>query len=162
MNAKKIDKKAKESYKKRVVSCKQKHRHPDEATARAAAMGAIQKYHNVEKLHVYNCPVCSGWHLSKKGDDIAVTEEDPFNENIKVQQEILAIIKTGPIKTISSDSDLHSKDDIWLYNLCLELEANNKIYRSNVIDDKIEWKYRQIQTKKPIKTNKQQDFLMAA
>lgn len=141
MNNKQTEKKAKESYKKRVYSCKNKHRHPDEITARASAMDAIQKYNNVESLHVYHCPVCSGWHLSKKGRDIAITKDDPFNENLKVHKEFLKIIKTGPITTISENVSEPTKDELWLYNLCLELENKKTIYRSNMIENKVEWKY---------------------
>lgn len=162
MKARQIEKRAKESYKKRVSSCLRKHRHPDEITARAAAMDAIQKYHNVEKLHVYHCPVCSGWHLSKKGQDTAITEANPFDENIAAHDDFLCIIKTGPITTISSQAKQCSEQEIWIYNLCLELEAKDKIYRANVTNDNIEWKYKSINHKKQEHQNKEKDFLMAA
>jgi hypothetical protein len=158
MKARQIEKRAKESYRKRVSSCLRKHRHPDEITARAAAMDAIQKYHNVEKLHVYHCPVCSGWHLSKKGDDTAITEENPFDENIAAHEDFLSIIKTGPITTISEQVQQFTAQEIWLYNLCLELEKKDKIYRSNVRDNTIEWKYKRITSRKEEYQNKEEVF----
>jgi hypothetical protein len=60
------------------LTCRNKHRHPDEIIARAAAMDAITRYGNVQVLYVYLCPECRGWHLSKKGNALyAVTKENP-------------------------------------------------------------------------------------
>jgi hypothetical protein len=162
MNAKQLEKKAKISYQKRVESCKKKHRHPDELTARAAAMSSIQTHHNVEKLHVYHCPVCSGWHLTKKGSDIdvAITEQNPFHEK-SAQEEFVELIKTGPIKTLSELAASRTHNDIWIHELCLELEEKNMIYRSKVNGEQVVWKYRKHQPKVENNIN-QQSFLMAA
>jgi hypothetical protein len=160
MNIHQKDKKAQESYQKRVLACKQKHRYSDEITARAAAMDSIQKYKNVEKLYVYNCPVCSGWHLTKTGKDIAITEKNPFDEKLAAYEDFLSIIKTGPITTVSENSQNSTEQDIWLYNLCLELEEKNKIYRFKTKGDKIQWKYNSIKTRQ--NKNKETVVLIAA
>lgn len=41
-------------------------------------MGAIARYHNVEALNVYRCPMCNGWHLTKQRGPVMVTEDDPI------------------------------------------------------------------------------------
>lgn len=136
--------KTNDSSKKRLLACKSKHRHPDELTARAVAMDAIEKYHNVDTLYVYHCPFCSGWHLSKKGKDIAVTEKNPFDEQLALYHDFLTIIKTGPIWTISDILDNTTHDDAWLYHLCLKMESKDEIYRSHTTENKIEWQYKTI------------------
>jgi hypothetical protein len=161
-----MDKNAKESYRKRVESCKKKHRHPDEITARAAAMDSIQKYHNVKTLYVYNCPVCSGWHLTKSSKDhtIKVTEDDPFNESETVKEEFLKIIQSGPIKTFKEDNPKRGRDDIWLHELCLDLEAQDLICRNNENNLEIEWKFKTNKMRRQERNsqNQKEQFLMAA
>ena len=49
----------------RTRRCTGKHRWSDEMSARAGAMHSIEQYGQVEKLWVYRCPHCSGWHLTK-------------------------------------------------------------------------------------------------
>jgi hypothetical protein len=67
--------------KKKVVTCQSKRRHPDEITARAAAMRAIQYRGQVNKLWVYPCPECRGWHLTKKNNGLGalVTADNPVH-----------------------------------------------------------------------------------
>jgi hypothetical protein len=141
MNLKQKQQKAKESYNKQVIACKQKNRYSDEITARAAAMDSIQKYQNVEKLYVYNCPICSGWHLTRSNTDIAITEDNPFDEQSTAHEEFLSIIQAGPVTTISEKKKEYTEQELWLYNLCLELEAKNKIYRFKTKEDQIQWRY---------------------
>lgn len=64
-----------------LVVCESKHRHPDEATARAAAMHSIERHHNVAALYVYQCAECHGWHLTRRnhGRRVRVTETNPVN-----------------------------------------------------------------------------------
>lgn len=45
--------------------CQSKHRHPDEATARAAASVRLGMQKVLEKLFVYRCGCCHGWHLTR-------------------------------------------------------------------------------------------------
>ncbi len=166
VNIKQMDKIAKESYKKRVESCKKKHRHPDEITARAAAMDSIQKHHNVDVLYVYNCPVCSGWHLTKSSKDhtIKVTEDNPFNELATAEGEFLQIIQSGPIKTFTEKNPKRGKDDAWVHELCLGLESKDLIYRSKDNELEIEWKFKTKKMRKEERKaqNQTQSFLMAA
>lgn len=65
--------------KKEKLTCANKTRHPDEITARAIAMHAIQTHGNTRQLFVYRCPQCSGWHLTrchqKSG---AITADNPL------------------------------------------------------------------------------------
>jgi len=159
-----MNKNAKKSYEKRVDACKRKHRHPDEYTARAAAMNSIQKHQNIDTLYVYNCPVCSGWHLTKSSKDhtIGITEENPFNES--AEDEFLKIIQTGPIKTFKEGNPKRGRDDAWLHNMCLELEAKNLIYRSYDNELEIEWKFKTKKMKKKEKQVQSQShhYLMSA
>lgn len=52
----------------RARRCDNKHRWADELAAIAGAIHAFEKYHNSkgESLWVYRCPLCKGWHLTKK------------------------------------------------------------------------------------------------
>jgi hypothetical protein len=72
--------------KKEVRVCQKKHRHPDELTARAAAMDAIQRHRNTETLFVYQCAHCRGWHLTRFpiGEGRMVTEDNPVHIGRKV------------------------------------------------------------------------------
>lgn len=44
-------------------------RWPDEMSARAGALFAIETYKRESKLYVYRCPTCRGWHLTKFKQD---------------------------------------------------------------------------------------------
>lgn len=50
----------------RARQCTGKHRWPDELSARAAALHAIETYRNASALWVYHCPHCRGWHLTRR------------------------------------------------------------------------------------------------
>jgi hypothetical protein len=67
--------------KKEVAVCQKKRRHPDELTARAAAMDAIQRNRNADKLFVYPCQHCRGWHLTRFpiGEGRMVTADNPVH-----------------------------------------------------------------------------------
>jgi hypothetical protein len=71
--------------KKEVRVCQKKHRHPDELTARAAAMDAIQRHGNTDKLFVYRCEHCKGWHLTRfpVGLHKMVTADNPVHDRRK-------------------------------------------------------------------------------
>jgi hypothetical protein len=62
-------------------ACASKRRHPDELSARAHAMFALEEYGNVRKLYVYRCPTCRGWHLTKSdnGRRLMVTADNPVH-----------------------------------------------------------------------------------
>lgn len=56
-----------------VATCQRKHRHPDEFTARASAQYCLETHEpNRKSLWVYPCPVCRGWHLTKRRNDVAL------------------------------------------------------------------------------------------
>ena len=46
--------------------CKSKVRWADELSARAGAMQALEDRPMVLKLYTYKCPVCAGFHLTRK------------------------------------------------------------------------------------------------
>lgn len=54
------------THEDRARRCTGKHRWCDEVSARAGAIFAIEQYKKVEKLWVYRCPYCKGWHLTSK------------------------------------------------------------------------------------------------
>lgn len=67
-------------YDKRI--CEAKRRHPDELLARAAAMRAIEIHNETDRLWVYQCPECRGWHLTKRNNGIGkmVTADNPIHQ----------------------------------------------------------------------------------
>ena len=67
--------------KKEIRVCQKKHRHPDELTAQAAAMDSIARYQNTDKLFVYQCLHCRGWHLTRfpNGEGRMVTADNPVH-----------------------------------------------------------------------------------
>lgn len=53
--------------KRKVVVCHRKRRFTDEFVARAAAQIELEQRHvTIDKLWVYRCHECSGWHLTSK------------------------------------------------------------------------------------------------
>lgn len=62
------------------VTCRKKRRYPDELTARAAAMWSISQS-ETERLWVYACELCKGWHLTSRpnGRRRLVTEDNPVH-----------------------------------------------------------------------------------
>ena len=46
--------------------CQRKHRWSDELAARAAALQSLERRPKVFKLYTYKCPVCLGYHLTRK------------------------------------------------------------------------------------------------
>jgi hypothetical protein len=60
--------------------CTGKVRHPDEFTARAAAMTVLQNKPELPHLFIYRCPECRGWHKTKRhnGSLLKVTADDPL------------------------------------------------------------------------------------
>jgi hypothetical protein len=68
--------------KRPVLTCRRKKRHPDEFTARAAAMSAIEQHDNAKVLYIYRCPECRGWHLTRRNNGVLVkvTADNPVHE----------------------------------------------------------------------------------
>jgi hypothetical protein len=65
-----------------VVNCDHKRRHADECQARAAAMDRLSMPSvDVDRLWIYRCPVCNGWHLTSKHRSAAtlVTQDNPVH-----------------------------------------------------------------------------------
>lgn len=62
------------------LNCAGKNRYPDEYAARAVGMYAINTYKNPPRLYVYQCPHCSGWHLTKSRNTErpAISRHDPL------------------------------------------------------------------------------------
>ena len=51
----------------RIQMCQRKQRFSDELTANAGAMISLERHdQGYSKLWTYKCPVCKGWHLTKK------------------------------------------------------------------------------------------------
>lgn len=69
------------SLKKPIATCRSKRRHPDELTARAVAMHAIEQRKEVRRLYVYHCRECNGWHLTRSYNGIGnlVTADNPVH-----------------------------------------------------------------------------------
>lgn len=50
----------------RMKMCEGKHRWPDELSATAGALRALERpYDTPTRLWTYHCPLCNGWHLTK-------------------------------------------------------------------------------------------------
>lgn len=52
---------------KALIACQTKRRYPDEVTALASGAYASTQTGDVD-LYVYRCPLCLGWHLTRKRD----------------------------------------------------------------------------------------------
>lgn len=68
--------------KRPVLTCLNKQRHPDEFVARAAAMHSLERPDcDVDRLWVYRCPLCRGFHLSSRpqGRGHMVTVTNPVH-----------------------------------------------------------------------------------
>lgn len=52
--------------KKKVVNCIAKRRFSDEPAARVGAQFAINTYQLVDRLYVYHCAECRGWHMTRR------------------------------------------------------------------------------------------------
>jgi hypothetical protein len=46
--------------------CRNKIRWADEFAAVGFALGALERYPTTRLLWTYRCPVCKGWHLTKR------------------------------------------------------------------------------------------------
>lgn len=59
--------------------CLKKRRYTDECQARAAAMDSLERHPGEDKLYVYRCNCCAGWHLTKSnhGRKFLVTVNNP-------------------------------------------------------------------------------------
>lgn len=55
------------------LNCANKIRYADEFPARVAAMESINRHGTTDKLWVYRCPHCSGWHLTRSRQRTAPT-----------------------------------------------------------------------------------------
>jgi hypothetical protein len=65
--------------------CESKLRYPDEITARAAGMASLEQLPDrADRLYTYNCPLCRGWHLTKRRNRaesvgcFAITATNPY------------------------------------------------------------------------------------
>lgn len=127
----------KELRKAEKAACESKHRHPDELTARAAAMDSIKRHQNARRLFVYRCGVCQGWHLTRRKvqKSVAVIEGDPVSEAAPEDQ-VLAVAKQGPVETVP-DSPI--RDHQWLHGVFLRLEALGRVIRRAEQGGKITW-----------------------
>lgn len=65
-----------------VLNCAKKTRWPDEMSSRAGAMSSIERFGGVDRLWIYRCPFCRGWHLSRNnaGRKWMVTKDNPVHE----------------------------------------------------------------------------------
>lgn len=118
-------------------TCESKRRHPDELTARAAAMDSIKKYQTTQRLFVYQCGVCRGWHLTRRRNpnSLPVNEADPVAEAAPEDQ-VLAVVKQGPVETVQ---DSAIRDHQWLHAVFLRLEALGRVIRKAEQGGKITW-----------------------
>jgi len=59
--------------------CANKRRYVTDVEARAAAMASLEHHGGPDKLWVYRCKDCDGWHLTKAGGYrwLAVTRDNP-------------------------------------------------------------------------------------
>ena len=120
-----------------LLVCSSKHRHADEATARSAAMTAIQMYRKVELLHVYKCPICHGWHLTRRPNGLPVTVDNPVFVP-RPEDEVLQLIQTGPVTSLIGIF-ARTKNQRWIHRTCLALEQEGRIERKCQQDGQIVW-----------------------
>jgi hypothetical protein len=66
---------------KPIWVCIHKNRFNDEMQARAAALVQLDRSPDLNRLFVYTCPYCRGWHLTrtKKSSKYKVTRGKPYN-----------------------------------------------------------------------------------
>lgn len=120
-----------------LLVCSSKHRHADEATARSAAMTAIELYKKVDRLHVYKCPVCHGWHLTRKPNGMAVTASDPVFVP-RPEDEVFRLIQTGPTTSVFG-ALAKTRNLKWIHQACLMLEQEGRIERKSQHAGQIVW-----------------------
>lgn len=67
-----------------VDSCLRKRRYPDETMARAVGSRSCE-LSKTQRLWVYHCPACDGWHLTsrRQGGAASITADNPFDRNRK-------------------------------------------------------------------------------
>lgn len=66
-----------------VNSCERKRRYPDEVSAMAHALHSMSNS-GTDALRTYKCPVCSGWHLTKRmaeGDTAIIASDAEESED---------------------------------------------------------------------------------
>lgn len=117
--------------------CARKHRHPDEATARAAAAFSIEHHQNSDELYVYRCPACHGWHLTRFKVGAPVKAGDPVAEDWRA--EIMGIIGAGRITTYRNCEHGNKFDQKWLHQACLTLEDEGKLRRHFEREHAVTW-----------------------
>jgi hypothetical protein len=68
--------------KRPVLTCQRKLRWSDEFAARAAAMHRLEQPDQpLDRLWIYRCPMCAGWHLTSKrqATSMMVTAANPVH-----------------------------------------------------------------------------------
>lgn len=63
-------------------ACAHKCRHGTEAAARKAAQRAIRENQNAERLWVYACAKCRGWHLTRDHSGSPAVTANALREGI--------------------------------------------------------------------------------
>ena len=60
--------------------CTGKHRWPDQISAMAGAVASLERHPDAGKLYTYHCPVCGGWHLTRRRNALMAVTLEEFKE----------------------------------------------------------------------------------
>lgn len=123
---------------KAALVCARKHRHPDEATARAAAARSIARHDDTAgELYVYRCEACFGWHLTRFKVGIPVKADNPVSEDWR--EGVLAIAREGHVQSYRNCEHGDRLEQKWLHEACLMLEQEGKLKRHFEREHAITW-----------------------
>lgn len=62
--------------KKVILNCRAKNRYSDEVGARAGALWSLSHNTDLQRLYVYKCPCCNGWHVTRKKNTRMVSRKE--------------------------------------------------------------------------------------
>ena len=118
--------------------CESKVRHPDELVARAAAAHRIAANRNADRLYVYRCTVCRGWHLTRFPVGIPVTADDTHAVDAW-REEVAPFLARERVQTYRDCPFGELRFQKWLHQTFLRLEAEGLVKRHFERENAITW-----------------------